>query len=59
MAVYDLAAPATALLTANDKTFSDGYLGFGSFDNTGQVKNVQVWAAASTPGAPDFFSPAQ
>ncbi len=33
--------------------------GFGSFDNTGQVRNVKVWAEASTPAAPTFFSPAQ
>jgi hypothetical protein len=59
MSVTDLDAPATPILTANDKTFTDGYVGFGSFDNSGQVRNVKVWAAASTPGAPDFFAPAQ
>lgn len=59
MSVFDLDAPGEAILTASDKTFSDGYVGFGSFDNSGQVRNVKVWAAASTPGAPDFFSPAQ
>jgi hypothetical protein len=59
MAVYDLDKPTEAILTANDKTFSDGYVGFGSFDNRGQVRNVKVWAATSTPGAPDFFEPAQ
>jgi len=59
MSVFDLDAPGTAILTANDKTFTDGYVGFGSFDNSGQVRNVKVWAAASTPGAPDFFAPAQ
>lgn len=59
MSVYDLDAPNDALLTASDTTFNEGYVGFGSFDNTGQVRNVQVWAAASTPGAPDFFSPAE
>lgn len=59
MSVFDLDAPTQAILTANDKTFTDGYLGFGSFDNSGQVRNVKVWAATSTPGAPDFFAPAQ
>jgi hypothetical protein len=59
MSVFDLDAPTEAILTANDQTFTDGYVGFGSFDNSGQVRNVKVWAAASTPGAPDFFSPAQ
>jgi hypothetical protein len=59
MAVYDLDMPATAILTANDTTFQGGYVGFGSFDNSGRVRNVKVWAAASTPGDPGFFSPAQ
>jgi hypothetical protein len=58
MAIYDLEKPTEAILTASDKTFTDGYVGFGSFDNSGQVRNVKVWAATSTPGAPDFFSPA-
>jgi hypothetical protein len=58
MSVFDLEKPTEAILTASDKTFTDGYVGFGSFDNSGQVRNVKVWAAASTPGAPDFFSPA-
>jgi hypothetical protein len=58
MAVYDLDTPNDAILTASDTTFKEGYVGFGSFDNTGRVRNVKVWAAASTPGAPDFFAPA-
>jgi hypothetical protein len=57
MSVFDLDAPTQAILTANDKTFTGGYVGFGSFDNSGQVRNVKVWAATSTPGAPDFFAP--
>lgn len=59
MAIYDLDAPNDPILTASDKRFTDGYVGFGSFDNTGQVRNVKVWAAATTPGAPDFFSAAK
>jgi hypothetical protein len=58
MSVFDLDVPATPILTANNKTFTEGYVGFGSFDNSGQVRNVKVWAASSTPGAPDFFAPA-
>jgi len=59
MAVYDLDAPSPALLTATNTTFKGGYVGFGSFDNTGRVRNVKVWAATSTPGNPTFFSPAK
>jgi hypothetical protein len=57
MAVYDLDAPSSPLLTAKNATFKGGYLGFGSFDNRGQVRNVKVWAATSMPGSPNFFSP--
>ena len=57
MAIYDRDLP-DPLLTANDKTFTDGYVGVGSFDNTGQVRNLEVWSEASTPGKPTFFSPA-
>lgn len=58
MAVYDLDAPSPALLTAKDTTFKGGYLGFGSFDNSGRVRNVKVWAAASTPAHANPFPPA-
>lgn len=58
MSVYDLDTPNAPLLTASNKTLSGGYIGFGSFDNTGRVRNVKVWATASTPGNPDFFAPA-
>lgn len=59
MTVLDLDTPDQPLLTANDKTFGNGYLGFGSFDNSGRVRNVKVWSAESTSGAPTFFSAAK
>ncbi|WP_407319759.1 PQQ-dependent sugar dehydrogenase [Isoptericola halotolerans] len=34
------------LLTANDSTFSEGRVGFGSFDNTGRIRELTV---TSTP----------
>lgn len=48
MEVYDLKTPDSPILTANDTTFTDGYIGLGSFDNTGQVGSVKIWAADST-----------
>ena len=57
MAVYDLDAPSPALLTAKDTTLKGGYLGFGSFDNSGRVRNVKLWAATSTPANANPFSP--
>jgi hypothetical protein len=32
------------IMTAEDKTFPKGYVGFGSFDDTGMIDNVKVWA---------------
>jgi hypothetical protein len=58
MNIYDRDGVAMPILSASDKTFTSGYVGFGSFDNTGKVRNVKVWAAAATPGNPTFYSPA-
>jgi hypothetical protein len=29
---------------ANDKTFSFGYIGFGSFDDSGKIDNIRIWS---------------
>jgi hypothetical protein len=57
--IFDLEAPDQAILTASDSTFTEGYIGFGSFDNTGRVRNLKVWAEAAATGAPAFFSSAE
>jgi len=44
VAVY-LDGLATPLLTANDTTFTEGRVGFGSFDNTGRLRGLTVTAA--------------
>ncbi len=31
------------VMLAQDKTFLEGYIGFGSFDDTGKVDNVRIW----------------
>jgi hypothetical protein len=45
MAVYagDSAEP---ILTATDETLGAGYVGFGSFDDTGRVRNARIYAAS-------------
>lgn len=49
----DLAHP---IMTAEDKTFGAGWIGFGSFDDTGKVDNVRIWApAAPEKKAATFF----
>jgi hypothetical protein len=32
------------IMVAHDKTFEAGYVGLGSFDDTGKVDNVRIWA---------------
>ena len=36
----------TPVMTANDKTFGAGAVGFGSFDDTGKVANIRIWGAS-------------
>lgn len=40
------------LMTANDDTFAEGRVGFGSFDNFGRLRDLTVTAAASDTTAP-------
>jgi hypothetical protein len=43
IAVYmdgDLAAP---ILTATDTTFTDGYVGFGTHEDSGRIRNLKIW----------------
>jgi hypothetical protein len=44
------------IMVAEDKTFGLGAIGFGSFDDTGKITNVKVWAksfeARTTPAFP-------
>jgi len=35
------------IMIAEDKTFLEGYIGFGSFDDTGKVDNVRIWGPES------------
>lgn len=50
---------ATPMLTANDTTLTDGYVGVGAFDDTGRVRNLRVWAASSSSELAGFFAPLQ
>jgi hypothetical protein len=33
----------TPIMEAKDDTFKEGYIGFGTFDDTGKVDNVRIW----------------
>jgi hypothetical protein len=54
--IYGPDDPAKPIMTASDKTFGAGYIGFGSFDDTGRVRNVKVWADAVVEQKPTFFT---
>ena len=47
------------IMTAEDKTFGEGFVGFGSFDDTGKVDNIKIWApSAKKATQPPSFKPA-
>jgi hypothetical protein len=51
----DLTRP---IMTAEDKTFQAGYVGFGSFDDTGRFRRVTVYSDHLIAGKQaDFFKP--
>jgi hypothetical protein len=37
------------IMEAQDTTFGVGHLGFGSFDDTGKVKNIRIWTPKDEP----------
>jgi hypothetical protein len=41
---------------ALDKTFGEGYIGFGSFDDSGKIDNIRIWAPKSKRGKVRYFS---
>jgi hypothetical protein len=48
-----------AIMTAEDKTFQSGYIGFGSFDDTGMVDNIKIWGPSMETRKTDFFTKPQ
>ena len=51
----DLTKP---IMIAQDKTFNAGYIGFGSFDDTGMVDNIRIWAPSVETRKLEFFQAA-
>lgn len=48
--------PETPVMIARDDTFVEGYLGFGSFDDSGKVDNIRIWSPDARKSATPFFS---
>ena len=44
------------IMIGTDKTFSSGYVGFGSFDDKGKVDNIKVWGPSVELKRIGFFS---
>jgi hypothetical protein len=43
------------IMRATDKSHAMGFVGFGSFDDTGRVTNIRLYSADSRQGRPGFF----
>jgi len=43
------------IMQAEDKTHGLGYIGFGSFDDTGRVTNIKVWSKDAEAKRCEFF----
>jgi hypothetical protein len=48
----DLTKP---MMVAENKTFDSGCIGFGSFDDTGLIANIKVWAPKSEKKPTEFY----
>jgi len=48
----DLSEP---IMIAEDPAFSAGHIGFGSFDDTGRVANIRIWAPSLERKKTEFF----
>ena len=45
------------IMLAEDKTFTEGFIGFGSFDDTGKVDNVRIWGPSAKEKKAEIFPP--
>lgn len=43
------------IMVAHDKTFGAGYIGFGSFDDTGKIDNIKIWGPSLKSKPLTFF----
>ena len=46
----------TPIMEASNHTFKDGHIGFGSFDDTGMIDNIKIWAPTVSIKEIDPFS---
>lgn len=46
---------AKPIMVAQDKTFGAGFVGFGSFDDTGKVDNIKIWGPSAATRTASFW----
>ena len=44
------------IMMASDNTFTEGFLGFGSFDDSGKVDNIRIWSPDASKAEAPIFS---
>ena len=49
----------TPIMEATDTHFGSGYIGFGSFDDTGRIDNIKVWGPKQDSSTEGFFASGQ
>ena len=49
----------TPVLAATDQHFDYGYIGFGSFDDTGRIDNIKIWGPKEDLPTEKFFAQGQ
>ncbi|MEW6302301.1 MAG: hypothetical protein AB1705_02445 [Verrucomicrobiota bacterium] len=47
------------IMLAEDKTFTSGYIGFGSFDDVGKIDNIRIWGPSAETKRIGFYRPAK
>jgi hypothetical protein len=45
----------TLVEEAKDTTFGEGYIGFGSFDDSGKIDNIRIWAPGKEDKEMEYF----
>ena len=46
---------STPIMEATDTHFAEGYIGFGSFDDTGMIDNIKIWGPKASSPSESFF----
>jgi hypothetical protein len=47
------------IMLAEDKTFTSGHIGFGSFDDVGKVGRIRIWGPSAESAKTEFFKRAE